>query len=66
MKPEKKLCELLKVNSGSKLHYDHKAEMYVITYNKAKGFSYFGDWELRGDILYKENSDKPICAVKHE
>lgn len=64
MNHEKKLCEILKVNSGSQLSYDSKTEEYVLTIEGHDGFRIPGDCEFCGDHIFKENSGKIICRVK--
>lgn len=66
MNLDKKRCEIVKANQGSKLSYDAKAEEFVITFTGHNGFRIPSDCEYCGDHILKQNSSTVICRVKRE
>ena len=63
---EKKLCEIVKANQGSRLSYDSKSEEWVITFPEHGGFRIPSDCEYCGNHIVKENSDKTVCRVDRD
>lgn len=63
---EKKLCEIVKANEGSRLSYDKATNEFVITFKKHGAFSIPGDCEFGDNKIYKTISGKFICRVRRE